>query len=196
MRVLKLGLAVCALALVPQGAEARDLTVVSVSPQGVACAFTPACGVTITETVGYFKMFGATGYGRLRVRTYPGVAGAQAAGLTGYSYYVDLRGVSALGMANCVKQVVLDAGPVVPLKYSKTGTADMFMVEAPSGVPVTATQNGSKITVKFAKPVCSGPAGESLYFGFAAKRGPVPAKAQLSATQEDSIIVDARLPAH
>ncbi len=200
MRVLRdyLGLAACALLLVPQSALARDLTVATVTPQSVSCVFTPTCAVSVTDSMGYFKMFGNGGNGRLLVRTYPGMPGTQAAGLTGYSLYIDMRGMTALGMANCVERLVVDTGPVVPLKYVAGKTADVFMVGAPSGIGLASvTQTGSKTTFKFAKGICPGSKGaESLYFGFAAKTGPMPGKAQIFGTYEGTAEVEARVPKH
>lgn len=200
MRVLRncLGLAACAFLLVPQSALARELAVATVTPQGVSCVFTPNCAVKVTDSLSYFRMFGNGGNGRLLVRTYPGMPGTQAAGLTGYSLYIDMRGMTALGMANCVERVVMDTGPVVPLKYSGGQTADVFMVGAPSGIGLASVnQTGSKTTFKFAKPICPGAKNtESLYFGFAAKNGPAPGKAQITGTYEGTADVDVRVPKH
>jgi hypothetical protein len=154
--------------------------------------------VSVTDSIGYFKMFGNGGNGRLLVRTYPGMPGTQAAGLTGYSLYIDMHGMTALGMANCVERLVVDTGPVVPLKYVAGKTADVFMVGAPTGIGLgSVTQSGSKTTFNFARPICPGAkAMESLYFGFAAKNGPVPGKAQITGTYEGTADVEVRVPKH
>lgn len=200
MRVLRncLGLAACALLLVPQSALARELAVATVTPQGVSCVFTPSCAVSVTDSIGYFKLYGDGGNGRLLVRTYPGMPGTQAAGLTGYSLYVDMRGTTALGTANCVERVVVDTGPLVPLKYSGGQTADVFMVGAPSGVGLaSATQSGGKVTFNFKRGICPGSKSvESLYFGFAAKNGPMPGKGQIHGSLEGTADVDMRVPKH
>lgn len=199
MRVVTAGLAVCALALVSQDAVARELSVATVTPQGVACLFTPSCAVAVTDSIGAFSLFGNGGSSKLLSRTYPGVAGTQAVGLTGYSFYLDMRGAMALGVANCIEKLVLDAGPVVPLKYKGSESADMFMVGAPTGVAVSsATQSGTKITIRFAKLICPGSknSGESVYFGFAAKAAPMPSKAQITGSLEGTVAVEARVPKH
>jgi hypothetical protein len=199
MRVLGfcLGLTATLLLLSPQSALARELSVATVTPQGVACVFTPTCAVSVTDTIGYFKLFGDGGNGKLLVRTYPGVAGTQAAGLTGYSLYIDMRGTTALGMANCVEQLTLDVGPVVALKYVGGSMADLFVVGAPSGIGLSSvSQSGSRIAFHFARPICPGPKGESLYFGFAAKNGPVPSKGQVTGSLEGAADVDVRVPKH
>lgn len=200
MRVLRdcLGFAACALLLVPQSALARELAVATVTPQGVSCVFTPNCAVSVTDSMAYFKLFGDGGNGRLLVRTYPGMPGTQAAGLTGYSLYVDMRGTTALGMANCVARLVVDTGPLVPLKYSGGQTADVFMVGAPSGIGLASvTQTGGKTAFNFKKGICPGTKSvESLYFGFAAKNGPIPGKGQIYGSLDGTADVDMRVPKH
>ncbi len=199
MRVLRscLGLTATLLLLSPQSALARNLTVATVTPQGVACVFTPTCAVSVTDSIGYFKLFGNGGSGKLLVRTYPGVAGTQAAGLTGYSLYIDMRGTTALGMPNCVDRLTLDIGPVTPLKYVGGSAVDVFVVGAPGGIGLSSvSQSGSKISFRFGRPICPGPKGESLYFGFAAKNGPMPSKGQITGSLQGTADVDARVPRH
>jgi hypothetical protein len=204
MRIPTAALAVFALALVSQNASARELSIASATPQGVACAFAPSCGITPVDSTGFFQMFGQSGYGRLLTRTYPGLPGTQAAGLTGYSYFITMRGARSLGYPNCVKKLVLDAGPVVPLKFAPNRVSDMFMVAAPDGAAVAAAeQDGSKITIRFARQICPGDKGvvESLYFGFAARTGPMPAKAQITGSvrpgaTDDMATTAVRVPQH
>jgi hypothetical protein len=204
MRIVTASVAVCALALVSQNASARDLSIVLVTPEGVACVFAPNCAISPTDSTGYFQMFGQSGYGRLLSRTYPGLPGTQAAGLTGYSYFITMRGARTLGYPNCVKKLVLDAGPVAPLKFAPNRVTDMFMVGAPGGAAIaSAEENGTKITIRFAQPICPGDKGfvESLYFGFAAKAAPMPSKAQVTGSvrpgaTDDMANTDARVPRH
>jgi hypothetical protein len=202
MRVLAntLGFGACLLLVAP--AEARDLAVVNVTPQ-VACVFTQTCAVNANDTYGIFRLFGNGGEGRLLTRTYPGLPGAPGAGLTGYSFYLDLGPSTALGTANCVERLVIDTGPLVALPYTKGGTAEIFVVagQGPVGL-ASATQAGSKVTFTFTRPIC--PAAHdgrhkwptaSLYFGFAAKGAPSPGKAQLVATMDGST-AEVRVPKH
>ena len=197
-------LAAFALALIPQNASARELSIATVTPQGVACVFSPRCAVTPTDSTGFFQMFGQSGYGRLLTRSYPGLPGTQAAGLTGYSYVVVMRGARSLGYPNCVKKLTLDVGPVVPLKFAAKRDSDMFMVGAPQGAAIaSAEQEGSKIVIRFAQQICPGDKGvvESLYFGFAARSGPAPSKAQVTGSvrpgaTDDMANVDVRVPKH
>lgn len=191
--------AVCALALGSQNAAARDLSIATVTPQGVSCVFTPNCAVRPIDSIGYFTLFGDAGNGKLLSRTYPGMPGTQAAGLTGYSFYIDMRGAMSLGTANCVQKLVFDAGPLVPLKYTANKASDMFMVAAPTGAAVaSAEQNGNKVTIRFARVICPGSkvAVDSFYFGFAAKTGPMPTRAQITGSLEGSVNVEARVPQH
>ena len=204
MRVLPntLGLAACAALLFP--AHARELAVASVTPQGVACVFTKTCAVSPTDSYGIVKLFGNGGEGHLLTRTYPGLPGTPAAGLTGYSFHLDLSQSTALGSANCVEKLVIDAGPVASLRYGPGGgTAEVFVVAGQGSAGLSSvTQSGAKITFTFAKPVCpiiSGAARarmtDCLYFGFAAKGGPAPAKAQIIASI-DGTTADVRVPKH
>lgn len=195
-------IAACALLLAP-GATAGRLTVAEVSGQGVACVFTPACAVYPTDTYGVFKLFGDGGVGRLLTRTYSGAAGTPAAGMTGYSYHLDMTAMMALGTPSCVERLTMDVGPLASLHYVKGGdAAEVFVVtsggEGTIGIS-SATLSGRKLTITFDKPVCptigNKPGRDSLYFGFASKNPPVPAKAQLEATLEGAT-VDIRVPKH
>lgn len=196
MRVLKtcLCLAASALAFVPS-AMARQLAVVKVTPVGVACIFSPKCGITPTDSVSYFQLPGSAGQGKLLVRTYPGLPGTRAAGLTGYSFFIDMSRSMALGAANCVSKMVLDTGPVATLEYGAPG--EVFVVDGNAGSGLSqVNQTGNRLTFSFAKPICPGRAGltESLYFGFAAKGGPIPAKGQISGSETGVVDVDVRVP--
>lgn len=199
MRVLRncLGLAACALVLCPTGATARQLAVATVTPQGVACIFTPACAVTVTDTTGTFTLFGNGGRGSLLVRTYPGLPGTRAAGLTGYSLFINMRSDTSLGIANCVEKLTIDTGPVATVNYAGP-PAEVFVVGASGGAGLSRVdQTGSKVTFTFAKPICPPPSRmtESLYFGFAAKGAPVPGKVQIIGTHGPADVT-VRIPKH
>jgi hypothetical protein len=199
MRVLRncLGLAACALVLCPTGASARQLAVATVTPQGVACIFTPTCAVTATDTAGYFSLFGNAGRGSLLVRTYPGLPGTRAAGTTGYSLFVNMRGDTSLGTTNCVEKLTIDAGPIESVNYVGPA-AEVFVVGSSGGAGLARVdQAGSKVTFTFSKPICPSPSRltESLYFGFAAKGAPVPGKVQITGTQGSADVM-VRIPKH
>jgi hypothetical protein len=200
MRVLRTCLGVAAFALVawPTAAMAKPLAIASVTPQGVACIFTSKCAVTATDTVHYFQLFGNGGNGKLLVRTYPGLAGTRAAGLTGYSLFIDMHGATALGTPNCVDKLTIDVGPLASVNYAGP-PAEVFVVAASAGSGISsATQTGSKVTFAFAKPICPNPGRmtESLYFGFAAKGAPVAGTAEISASLHGSATVKIRVPQH
>ena len=200
MRVLRncLGVAACALMAMSVSAQAGKLTVANVTPQGVACIFTPACAVTVTDTIGYFDLFGNGGHGKILVRTYPGLPGTRAAGLTGYSLFIDMHGATALGTPNCVDKLTIDTGPLASVNYAGP-PAEVLVGGASGGVgPRSVTQTGGKTTFTFAKPICPAPSGltESLYFGFAAKGAPVAGSAELTGSLNGSTAVKIRVPQH
>ena len=202
MRVLMNTLGLAALLIAP--AEARELAVASVTPQGVACVFTKTCAVQVTDSYGTIRLFGNGSVGHLLTRTYAGMPGTQAAGLTGYSFHLDMSQSTALGTPNCVERLIIDTGPVASLKYAPGGgPAQVFVVAGQGSAGLSSvSQSGTKITFTFAKPICPmmgssarAKVMDCLYFGFAAKDGPVASKAQVVATM-DSTTVDARVPKH
>ena len=192
-----LGLAACALVLIPPSAMARQLAIATVTPQGVSCIFTPACAVTATDTTGYFDLFGNNGHSKILVRTYPGLPGTRAAGLTGYSIFIDMKGSTARGMPNCVQKLTIDTGALTPLNYLGP-PADVFVVGSGGAGMASAVQNGAKVTFSFAKPICPAPNSltESLYFGFAAKNGPVAGTAEITGSLHGATTVKIRVPQH
>jgi hypothetical protein len=190
-------LAASALVALSTGAMAGKLSIATVTPQGVACIFTPACAVTVTDTTGYFELFGNGGHGSLLVRTYPGLAGTRAAGLTGYSLFINMRGSTALGTPNCVEKLTIDTGPVETVNYAGP-PAEVFVVGSSGGAGIAKAElAGGKLTFTFSKPICPAPSGmtESLYFGFASKAAPVPGKVQIISEQGAAEVV-VRLPKH
>ena len=201
MRVLMNTLGLAALLLAP--AEARELAVAGVTPQGVACVFTKTCAVQVTDSYGTIRLFGNGSVGYLLTRTYAGMPGTQAAGLTGYSFRLDMSQSTALGTPNCVKKLIIDTGPVASLKYASGGPAQVFVVAGQGSAGLSSvSQSGTKITFTFAKPICPmmgssarAKVMDCLYFGFAAKGGPAPAKAQIVASM-DGTTVEVRVPAH
>ncbi len=177
---------------------AGKLAVANVTPQGVACIFTPACAVTVTDTTGYFDLFGNSGHGKILVRTYPGLAGTRAAGLTGYSLFIDMHAAAALGSPNCVEKLTIDTGPLATVNYAGP-PAEIFVVGNAGGAGLASvTQAGSKVTFNFAKPICPSPSRltESLYFGFAAKGAPVLGSAEVTGSMNGTVAVKIRVPQH
>jgi len=114
-------------------APAGPLTIVEVAAPAVNCAFNnagaPNCTVVVEDGVGDFTLPGDNGAARLQSRTYPGAAGAPAAGDMAYVYGVDLTNVQGLTAANCVATLTINfPGGVVPLPYRLSTPNDKFDV--------------------------------------------------------------------
>ena len=161
-------------------AQAGPLTIVEVGAPAVNCAFNnagaPNCTVVVEDGVGDFMLPGDNGAARLQSRTYPGAAGAPAAGDMAYVYRVDLTNVSVPAgvAANCVPAFTIDfPGGVVPLPYRLSTPNDKFdvFVVTSGGLGTvglkSAVQAGVKIAFTFTAPVC--PGATSYFFGLASK---------------------------
>jgi hypothetical protein len=171
-------------------AQAGPLTIVEVGAPAVNCAFNnasaPNCTVVVEDSVGTFTLPGDNGNARLQSRTYPGAAGAPAAGDMAYVYRVDLTNVQGLTAANCVPAFTINfPGGVVPLPYRLSTPNDKFdvFVVTSGGLGTvalkSAVQTGVKIVFTFTTPVC--PGATSYFFGLASKSvKPVADAAQVS----------------
>ena len=210
-----LGCVACALLLAPLAAQAAPLTIVNVGAPAINCVFNPACTVTVTDTVGNFVPPGDGGTGRLQSRTYVGAPGAPAAGLTAYVYRVDLTSATSAKPAslNCVKQLILDIGPIATLPYQRAVThpgwinAEVFVITSGGLGTIglsSAVQLGNVVTFTFTKPVCPKPLiatavipGEtSFFFGLAAKTAPKPSTAKLIYSLGGNAMTASRVPIH
>jgi hypothetical protein len=152
----------------------------------------------VTDTTGYFDLFGNSGHGKILIRSYPGLAGTRAAGLTGYSIFIDMHSATALGAANCVEKLTVDTGPLATVNYAGP-PAEVFVVSGAGGVGLASvSQSGGKTTFAFAKPICPSPnrLTESLYFGFAAKGAPVAGTAEITGSMGAAVSVKIRVPQH
>jgi hypothetical protein len=217
MSMLKnvLGCVAFGLLLAPLAAQAGPLTIVSVNSPAVNCVFNLACAVVVTNSLGTFVPPGDARMARLQSRTYIGAPGAPAAGLTAYEYRVDLTSATAAhpNSLNCVKQLILDIGPVARLPYQRAVThpgwisADMFVVTTGGLGTIglsSAVQVGDVVTFTFTKPVCPKPLivtaaipGESsFFFGLAAKTAPKPSTAKLIYSLGGDAMTAARVPIH
>jgi hypothetical protein len=155
-------------------AHAQALSVVNVNAPAVNCVFNnagaPDCKVVVEDTIGTFTLPKDTGEARLQSRTYPGAAGAPAAGDMAYVYRVDLTNVKG---ATCVSSLTLFTGAVVKLRYSPPGNSDVFVVTSGGlGIvgPMSAVKTGDQVFFEFSNgpagtPVC--PSATSYFFGFA-----------------------------
>jgi len=155
-------------------AHAQALSVVNVGAPAVNCVFNnggaPDCKVVVEDTTGTFTLPNDTGEARLQSRTYPGAAGAPAAGDMAYVYRVDLTSVKG---KTCVSSLTLLTGAVVKLPYSPPGNSDVFVVTS-GGLgtvgPMSAVKTGDQVFFEFSNgpagsPVC--PGATSYFFGFA-----------------------------
>lgn len=185
-------------------AHAVPLKVVNVNSPAVNCVFNTTCKVTVNDTVGNVPVPGISGTARLQSRTYPGAAGAPAAGKTAYVYRVDLT--QAVGIVNipCVSGLKVDFGPVTALDYDKNGQLDHVFVVTSGGLGsigvASADQVGGTITFAFSAPVCAGSSpgkgDTTFFFGLAAATAPKAITAQAQIAGGAWVNVAARAPIH
>ena len=193
-----------ALALCCTTTLAAPLSVVNVSSPAINCIFDTTCKVQYTDTVGTIPIPGISGTARLQTRTFPGAAGARAAGTTGYEYRLDLTEAVGIVSTPCITALNVDFGPVTSLDYNKNGTPDQVFVVTSGSVGTVglsgASEVGSVITFTLASPVCVGPSpgkGESSYFfGLASVNAPKAITAQVQIAGGPLTSVAARAPIH
>ncbi|MGA7673880.1 MAG: hypothetical protein WCA78_02405 [Rhizomicrobium sp.] len=203
-----LGCVASGLFLMSLSAQAAPLTIVNVNAPAINCVFNPSCKVVVNDSVGTFLPPGDSGTARLQSRTYPGVPGAPAAGLTAYVYRVDLTSATAFKAGNCVTKLLLNIGPIASLPYSPTGAPGQVFVVTSGGLGTiglsSAVQIGNDVTFTFSKPVCPGgaaavaviPGQTSFFFGLAAKTLPMPSTAHLAFSLGGVGATAARVPTH
>lgn len=217
MSMLKnvLGCVAFGLLLAPLAAQAGPLTIVNVNSPAVNCVFNPACTVVVTDSLGTFVPPGDGGMGRLQSRTYVGAPGAPAAGLTAYVYRVDMTSATSgtANAVNCVRQLILDIGPVARLPYLAATaahgpiSADVFVVTSGGLGTIglsSAAQVGNMVAFNFTTPICPRPliatavipGKTSFFFGLAAKTAPKPSVAKLVYTLGSAGTTVARVPMH
>lgn len=176
----------------PGGALAQSgpLTIVTVDAKELPCTYDKGCKAPMTDSTATIEMSNTIGHlpqPRLHTRTVPGVAGAPAAGKTGYLYRLDMTNAVGSMSVPCVTALTLDVGPTVKFEYFKGGAnADVFVIDKGGAGTVglsKAERAGNGITFTFRKPVCtgSGPGGgeSSLLFGVTSDRPPRASTAQL-----------------
>jgi hypothetical protein len=191
-----------ALLACPAIAAAGPLGVVNVGAPAINCVFSPSCTTSGPDTIANIPLPGISGPARLQSRTTTGLAGAPAAGLTGYEYRVDLT--SAVGILNipCVSALRVSFGPVAALQYNGVGPLDQVYVVTAGGLGTiglaSANQTGDDITFTFSRPVCAGGSpgtGDTSYFvGVTSTRAPTAVTAIASPTGGGSLSVGARAP--
>jgi hypothetical protein len=76
--------------------NAAPLNLVNVGAPAINCVFSTNCVVTATDTTNEITLGGTTGSGFLQTRTFVGGSNSPAAGLFGYEYRIDLRGITGV----------------------------------------------------------------------------------------------------
>jgi hypothetical protein len=171
--------AVAAIALlVPAGAQAATLTVVTVNAPAVNCVFDASCVVVVSDQVGNLTYTPLGGGARLQSRVFAAKPGAPAAGKTAYLYRVDLT--NGTGFTECLAGLVLNFGPIAKLPYAGSGQSDVFVITQGGLGSVgikSAEQDGDVITFNFSTYLCAGQT--SFFFGLAAAKAPMGGEAML-----------------
>jgi hypothetical protein len=193
-----------AILVVAAAAQAAPLSIVNVAAPDINCVFETDCTIVVTDSVGNIAVPGITGTARLQSRTFAGMAGAPAAGKTGYEYRVDLTQAVAIGDVACVTALSVDFGAVTKLQYNKTGPLDDVFVVTKGGLGsiglTSAEQSGNVVEFTFSQPVCANDAiskGQTTYFfGLASAFAPKGVVAKVEAPGSDDIDVKARAPSH
>src|SRR5215813_2135228 len=83
--------------------QAAPLKIVNVGAPAINCVFTTAspCTITVSDTVENVPM-SVGGTGRLQSRTYTGLTGSAAAGLSAYEYRLDLTNAVGATALACI----------------------------------------------------------------------------------------------
>jgi hypothetical protein len=79
---------------------------VNVGAPAINCIFNTNCVIVVDDSSSPITLAGGTGSGFLQTRTFTGEAGAPAAGLFGYEYRIDLRGIVASNTEPCLTNIV------------------------------------------------------------------------------------------
>jgi|SRR5215813_194238 len=184
--------------------QAAPLKIVNVGAPAINCVFTTAspCTITVSDTVENVPM-SVGGTGRLQSRTYTGLTGSAAAGLSAYEYRLDLTNAVGATALACIDWMSISFGPVVStLDYDGDKKPDQVFVVTSGGLGTiglaSAAQTGSTITFKFTKPVCEGGSpgkgDTSFFWGLVSKTAPKNVTAILHETGGATHVVKARSP--
>ncbi len=201
MRVSVIALA--AFAILSSDAEAQPLKVVEVSAPAINCVFETSCTIHVSDTVGNILLpTVAPGTAWLQSRTFSGLAGAPAAGLTGYEYRISMT--QASGQADCITGFTVNFGPHKPLPYKDNTPSDVYVVTG-GGLGTISVKSAVRfsdvIEFTLTAPLClNGPAdvkNTTFFIGLAAAAAPMHVTTQMSVIGFPSIYgVDARVPTH
>ncbi len=190
------------LCITPVVVAAAPLKVVNVSAPAINCVFNPPCTITVNDTADNIPM-STGGTGILKSRTYKGLPGSPADGLSAFEYLLDLRNAVGATALSCIDWMSISFGPVVgTLDYNSDQKPDQVFVITSGGIGTigiaSAIQTGSNIKFNFAKPICGGSApgrGESSFFwGLISKQPPKLVTATLHETSGATHVVKARSP--
>jgi hypothetical protein len=201
MRVSVIVLA--AFTMLPGASQAQKLKVVEVSAPAINCVFNASCTITVSDSVGNILLPTiAPGTAWLQSRTYSGVAGTPAAGLTGYEYRISMT--QASGQAECITGFTLNFGPHKPVTYQANTQADVFVITGGGLGTIglkSAERFGEVIEFTLTSPLClNGPSdikNTTFFIGLAAAATPMHVNAQVAATGSTPIFApDARVPTH
>lgn len=184
-------------------ATATALTIVEVAAPAINCLFDTDCTITVDDLASHFLPPAATGDAFLQSRLWPaGETGTSGAGFYPYLYRIDLRNAVGLTAASCVTEMSIDFGPVAALDYNGDTKPEQVFVVTRGGLgnikPVTAMQDGGKITFGFDPAVCVGASrgkgDSSFFFGLASTYPPQSIPAHLVGTLGLDISLSARAP--
>jgi hypothetical protein len=192
-------------ALLAVPAAAGPLSVVTVNSPAINCVYETDCTITVTDSVGTIPVPNLTaGIARLQTRTFTGLAGAPAAGKTGYEYRVDLTTAVTNAEFSCVTDLAVDFGPITKLQYNNAGPADDVYVITHGGLGkigiLFAEQTGSTVTFTFSQPVCAGQTANTgdttFFFGLTSAFAPRAITAKVGVPGLLPVDVKARGPNH
>ena len=188
--------------ITPLIVAAAPLKVVNVGAPAINCVFNPPCTITVNDTADNIPM-STGGTGILKSRTYKGLPGSPADGLSAFEYLLDLRNAVGATALSCIDWMSISFGPAVgTLDYNSDQKPDQVFVITSGGIGTigiaSAIQTGSNIKFNFAKPICEGGApgkGESSFFwGLVSKQPPQLVAATLHETSGATHVVKARSP--
>jgi hypothetical protein len=183
-------------------ALAEPLLITDTKAPDLNCLFNQTCKIAVTDSVGVIPITGISGRAVLQSRTFFGIYGTPAAGLTGYLFRVDLTQAMASTTKACVTRLTLDLGPLRKLAYpGGPGPGEVFVITAGAIGTVglmSADRHERAMSFTFASPVCPGAGGvagsTSYFFGFAAAETPQSATARVELDNGQTLDVAARAP--
>jgi hypothetical protein len=180
------------------------LKVVTVAAPPVNCTFSLICNFIVTDSVGQLKLqnLDTPNTAWLQSRTFTGMAGTPAAGITGYEYRLDMT--QASGALQCVGGIVLNFGPISQLPFKNNTLADVYVITEGGLGTIgleSAYQSGNVVTFNFSRFLCpsepANAANTTFFFGLASVHPPTSTLAGVFVTASPPYYnVPARTPQH